>query len=109
MWAIGDLADATPAVRSPLRVAVLGSQRLVVAIGWPGLRGYGNKSDNVTIHPLDYGSAVLTVLVLLWGAALAWSAVGVSCGEETDRGESFPPDPWSRWPRFASNISNTRS
>ena len=60
-------------MHTPLRAAVLGSA-LVIAIGWPGLRGYGNKPDNATIHPLDYGSAVLTLLVLLWAAALGWSA-----------------------------------
>src|SRR5262245_56477695 len=71
VWAIGRLTPVP--VHTPLRVAVLGTG-LIVALGWPGLRGYGNKPDNATIHPLDYGSAVLTVLVLLWGAALAWAA-----------------------------------
>jgi len=71
VWAIGRWTP--PPVRTPLRAAVLGSA-LIVAVGWPGLRGYGNKPDNATIHPLDYGSAVLTLLVLLWVGALAWSA-----------------------------------
>jgi hypothetical protein len=71
VWAIG---RCTPApVHTPLRAAVLGSA-LIVAVGWPGLRGYGNKPDNPTIHPLDYRSAVLTLLVLLWVVALAWAA-----------------------------------
>jgi hypothetical protein len=71
VWAIGRWTP--PEVHTPLRAAVLGSA-LVIAIGWPGLRGYGNKPDNATIHPLDYTSAVLTLLALLWGAALVWSA-----------------------------------
>jgi hypothetical protein len=71
VWAIGRWTPA--AAHTPLRVAVLGSA-LVVAIGWPGLRGYGNKPDNATIHPLDYGTAVVTLLALLWGAALVWAA-----------------------------------
>ncbi len=70
VWAIGRWTPAP--VHTPLRAAVLGTG-LVVAIGWPGLRGYGNKADNATIHPLDYGSAVLTLLVLMWAAALVWS------------------------------------
>jgi hypothetical protein len=71
VWAIGRWTPA--AVHTPLRTAVLGTG-LIVAVGWPGLRGYGNKPDNATIHPLDYTSAVVTLLVLLWVAALAWSA-----------------------------------
>ncbi len=71
VWAIGRWTP--PAVHTPLRTAVLGTA-LVVAVGWPALRGYGDKPDNATIHPLDYGSGVLTLLALLWGAALAWSA-----------------------------------
>ena len=71
VWAIGRWTPAP--VHTPLRAAALGSA-LVIAVGWPGLRGYGNKADNATIHPLDYGSAVLTLLALLWGAALVWSA-----------------------------------
>jgi len=70
VWAIGRWTPQS--VHTPLRVAALGTA-LVVAIGWPGLRGYGNKPDNPTIHPLDYGRAVLTLLALLWGAALVWS------------------------------------
>jgi hypothetical protein len=71
VWVIG---RATPSpVHTPLRVAVLASA-LVVAIGWPGLRGYGNRPDNATIHPLDYTSGVLTVLALVWAVALGWSA-----------------------------------
>ena len=77
---------------------------LVVAIGWPGLRGYGNKSDNATIHPLDYGSAVLTVLDCC--GELRWRGRrGVSCGEATDRAPSIDR---SRL-RLRSNTSNTRS
>ena len=50
---------------------MLGSA-LIVAIGWPALRGYGNKPDNATIHPLDYGTSVLTALALLWAAVALW-------------------------------------
>jgi hypothetical protein len=70
VWAIGRIAS--PAARTPLRVGVLGSG-LILAVAWPALRGYGDRPDNPTVHPLDYGSAVLTALALLWGAMSLWS------------------------------------
>ncbi len=86
VWAIGRWTP--PVVHTPLRAAVLGTA-LVVAVGWPGLRGYGNKPDNATIHPLDYGSAVLTLLALLWGGALVWTLWRLA--RRGDR--SSPPTP----------------
>jgi hypothetical protein len=71
VWVLGRVAPSP--VRTPLRVAVLASA-LLLALAWPALRGYGNRPDNATIHPLDYPSAVVTVLVLVWAWALAWSA-----------------------------------
>ena len=102
VWAIGRWTP--PPVHTPLRAAVLGSA-LVVAIGWPGLRGYGNKPDNATIHPLDYGSAVLTLLVLLWAAAAGVVGVASRSARRPIARASTP----RRRSRFASNISNTRS
>jgi hypothetical protein len=69
VWALGQVPS--PLVRNPLRAGVLGSA-LIAAVGWPALRGYGNKPDNATIHPLDYGRSVLTALALLWGAVAVW-------------------------------------
>jgi hypothetical protein len=83
VWAIGKWTP--PAMHTPLRTAVLGTG-LVVAVGWPGLRGYGNKPDNATIHPLDYRAAVLSLLVLLWVAVLAWSAWRLARPAERRRG-----------------------
>jgi hypothetical protein len=71
VWAVGRWTPA--AVHTPLRAAVLGTG-LIVAVGWPGLRGYGNRSDNPTIHPLDYSTAVLTALAVLWVAMASWAA-----------------------------------
>ena len=68
VWTIGRVA--TPSAH-PRRSPWLGSA-LIVAIGWPALRGYGNKPDNATIHPLDYGTSVFTALALLWGAVALW-------------------------------------
>jgi hypothetical protein len=72
VWALGRITR--PPLRAPLRVGVLGSG-LIVAVAWPALRGYGDRPDNATVHPLDYGSAVLTALALLWGAVGAWCVV----------------------------------
>jgi hypothetical protein len=72
VWAIGRVAPEM--ARTPLRAGVLGSA-LVVAIAWPALRGYGDRPDNATVHPLDYGSSVLTTLVILWGAVAVWTVV----------------------------------
>jgi hypothetical protein len=72
VWALGRITR--PALGAPLRAGVLGSG-LVVAVAWPALRGYGDRPDNATVHPLDYGSAVLTALALLWGAVAAWCVV----------------------------------
>jgi multisubunit Na+/H+ antiporter MnhE subunit len=74
VWATGRIAPGI--VRVPLRVGVLGSA-LIVAVAWPALRGYGDRPDNPTVHPLDYGSSVLTALALLWGAVATWSVVVV--------------------------------
>jgi hypothetical protein len=70
VWLVGRAAP--PWLRTPLRAGVLGSV-LVLALGWPGLRGYGNKPDNATIHPLDYTAAVVTVLATMWIALTLWA------------------------------------
>jgi hypothetical protein len=69
VWVAG--RGAPPWLRNPLRAGLLASA-LVVAVAWPGLRGYGDKPDNATIHPLDYETALLTVLAVVWAAMLAW-------------------------------------
>jgi hypothetical protein len=72
VWAVGRTAPRWLCL--PVRAGVLGTA-LIVAVAWPALRGYGNRPDNPTVHPLDYGSAVLTVLAILWAIVAAWSAV----------------------------------
>jgi hypothetical protein len=72
VWAVGRVAP--PRLRTPLRAGILCSA-LIVAIAWPALRGYGRRADNLSVHPLDYTSAVLTALVILWGAVVLWTAV----------------------------------
>ncbi len=72
VWAVGKVVP--PPLRLPVRVGILGSA-LIVAVAWPALRGYGDKPDNATVHPLDYTSAVLTALAMLWAAAALWGVL----------------------------------
>jgi len=72
MWLVGRIAPDV--VRTPLRAGILGSG-LILAVAWPALRGYSDRPDNPTVHPLDYGSAVLTVLTFVWGVVALWSAL----------------------------------
>lgn len=60
--------------RAPVRAALFASV-LVIGVGWAALRGYGRDSvpDNSTVDPLNYGTAVLTVLGVVWGLAALWS------------------------------------
>ncbi len=70
VWIVGRIAPAF--VRAPLRVGILASA-LIIAIAWPALRGYGDRTDNPTVHPLDYGSSVLTALAIVWSVVVLWS------------------------------------
>jgi hypothetical protein len=72
VWAIGKVLPER--LRAPIRAGVLGTA-LVIAIGWPALRGYGNRPDNRTIHPLDYTTAVLTAMAVVWALVGAWVLV----------------------------------
>ena len=49
---------------------------VVVLVGWAPLRGYGRDQvpDNPTVGPLDYASAIATVLVVVWLLVAAWIA-----------------------------------
>jgi hypothetical protein len=62
--------------RAPVQAALVASG-IVLLVGWPLLRGYGRdtRPDNPTVAPLDYSTAVLTVLAVVWVGALAWGGV----------------------------------
>lgn len=64
--------------RAPIRAGLLASA-IVVAVGWAPLRGYGRATapDNPTIQPLNYATAVLTVLAAIWVVVTVWVAVEV--------------------------------
>ena len=59
-----------PFVRPPVWFA-LASSGLLVAFTWPLVRGWGRRSANPTLLPLDYGRNVVIGLVVIWVVALA--------------------------------------
>ncbi len=66
-----------PAIaRAPLRAALFGSA-VVVAVAWPALRGYGRlrTPDNASVQPLNYATAVATVVGVVWVISALWLSV----------------------------------
>ena len=66
-----------PAItRAPLRAALFGSA-VVVAVAWPALRGYGRMRtpDNASVQPLNYATAVATVVAVVWVISALWLGV----------------------------------
>ena len=49
---------------------------IVLAVGWAPLRGYGraNAPGNATVQPLDYSTAVATVVGVVWAIVAIWLA-----------------------------------
>ena len=70
------LRRANDLVRPPLRAALFASA-ITVAIAWPALRMYGRMRtpDNTSVQPLDYATAVATVLAVVWLLAAVWFAI----------------------------------
>ena len=65
-----------PPWRAPVRAALFATV-MVLLVSWPALRGYGRAivPDNPTVDPLNYSTAVLTVVALVWLAAAGWGIV----------------------------------
>jgi hypothetical protein len=63
--------------RAPVRAAVFASA-IVIAVAWAPLRGYGRAvvPDNASVAPLDYSTAVLTVVAAVWTIAAGWFVAG---------------------------------
>jgi uncharacterized membrane protein len=57
--------------RAPLAAGLVASAA-VVGIAYPALRGFGRKPRNRTVLPLQYGTAVLTVLAVIWALVIVW-------------------------------------
>ena len=73
---------APPPWRWPLRVAAIGTA-IVLAVSYPALRGFGDQTapGNATVLPLDYTTAVLTVLAVIWtGAFVAGLVATIRAG-----------------------------
>jgi hypothetical protein len=60
-----------PPWRAPLAAGLFASA-LVVAVAYPALRGFGRKPNNPSMLPLDYGTAVVTVLAVVWSCVVVW-------------------------------------
>jgi hypothetical protein len=63
--------------RWPVAAGVIGSA-FVLAVAYPALRGFGRDTapGNPTVLPLDYTTAVLTALAVVWGLAITWGVAG---------------------------------
>ncbi len=84
-------------VHPPLRAALFASA-IVIALSWPAVRGYGRDRapDNRTVQPLNYATALVTVLAVIWLAALIWFVVSVAVerrGRRAQRNPSVEPYP----------------
>ena len=76
--------------RAPVQAALLVTGVLLIVV-FPALLGYGHDQvpDNPSVQPLDYATATLTALAVVWTGAAAWSAVRLaSAGREGRRPRS---------------------
>lgn len=73
-WSVGRLIPVR--FRAPVQAGLVASS-ITLAIGWPGLRGYGHHlvPDNPSVQPLNYATAVLTVLAIVWGFVALWLTI----------------------------------
>ena len=64
--------------RAQLRAALF-TTAVVIALAWPGIRAYGRTRapDNASVQPLNYATAVLTVLAVVWLLCAIWLLVDV--------------------------------
>ena len=69
---------APASARAPLRAGLFATA-IVLAVAWAPLRGYGRVTarGNSSVLPLNYVTAVATVLIIVWALAAAWFAVGL--------------------------------
>jgi hypothetical protein len=68
-----------PPLRWPIRAGAIATA-IVLLVAYPALRGFGRRTapGNASVQPLDYTTAVLTVLAVVWGAALVWACVNLA-------------------------------
>ena len=70
-WAVGRVVSMK--WRAPIQAGLMATA-ITVAIGWPGLRGYGRHlvPDNPSVQPLNYATAVGTVIGIIWAVVAIW-------------------------------------
>jgi hypothetical protein len=71
------IARAVPTVwRWPVRMGAVGTA-FVLLVGYPALRGFGRATapGNPSVLPLDYPTAIVTAVAVVWGLAALWGAV----------------------------------
>ena len=70
-WAVGRVVPMR--WRAPIQAGLMATG-ITVAIGWPGLRGYGRHlvPDNPSVQPLNYATAVGTVVGIIWAVVAIW-------------------------------------
>jgi hypothetical protein len=75
--------------RAPVNAALITSGVLLIVV-FPALRGYGRDTvpDNETVQPLDYTTATLTALAVVWAIAAVWLAFRLAT---SDRERRRPP------------------
>ena len=87
------IARRAPAgVALALRAATV-TTALVLVVAYPALRGFGRDRvpDNRSMLPLDYPTAVATVLAVVWVIALIWAVASWRRrGSATRRDQSVP-------------------
>ena len=72
--------------RAPVQAALLTTGVLLI-VAFPALRGYGHDQvpDNPSVQPLDYTTATLTALAVVWGAAIVWLLARLATGASRAR------------------------
>jgi hypothetical protein len=80
------LRRVPPVVRAPLRGALFTSA-VVIAVAWPGIRHYGRTRtpDNPTVQPLNYTTAALTVVGVVFAIASVWLVISLVRTHRTQR------------------------
>jgi hypothetical protein len=75
--------------RAPVQAALLTSGVLLIVV-FPALRGFGRDQipDNPSVQPLDYTTATLTALAVVWAVAGVWLVVWLATSV---RGGRRPP------------------
>ena len=68
---VGVARVVRPRWRAPIHFGLAASAAAVL-VAYPALRGFGKNPANPSIQPLDYVSAVLTVLAVIWFIAGVW-------------------------------------